>query len=48
VLEALHLATERPAYRVLFEFWQKIFAVAFGFGVELATNWKHRRKRSSC
>src|ERR687884_1190870 len=33
VLEALHLATGRPAYRVLFEFWLKIFGVAFGLGV---------------
>ncbi|WP_024507957.1 cytochrome ubiquinol oxidase subunit I [Bradyrhizobium sp. ARR65] len=47
VLEALHLATGRPAYRLLFEFWLKIFAVAFGFGVvsgvvmafEIGTNW---------
>lgn len=47
VLETLHLATRRPAYRVLFEFWLKIFAVAFGFGVvsgvvmafEIGTNW---------
>src|SRR6266852_2425295 len=33
VLEALHLATGRPAYRVVFEFWLKIFGVAFGMGV---------------
>src|SRR5437763_1664107 len=33
VLEALHLVTGRPAYRGLFEFWLKIFGVAFGFGV---------------
>src|SRR5258708_33573793 len=33
VLEALHLATGRPAYRLVFEFWLKIFGVAFGFGV---------------
>jgi cytochrome d ubiquinol oxidase subunit I len=47
VLESLHLATGRLAYRVLFEFWMKIFAVAFGFGVvsgvvmafEIGTNW---------
>jgi len=25
VLEALHLATSRPVYRLLFEFWLKIF-----------------------
>src|SRR5262249_61968139 len=33
VLEALHLANGRPAYRVVFEFWLKIFGVAFGLGV---------------
>ena len=30
VLEALHLWTGRPAYRVLFDFWLKIFGVAYG------------------
>src|SRR5260370_36030829 len=47
VLEALHLGTGRPAYRVVFEFWLKIFGVAFGLGVvsgvvmgfEIGTNW---------
>ena len=47
VLEALHLATGRPAYRVVFEFWLKIFSVAFGLGVvsgivmgfQFGTNW---------
>jgi cytochrome d ubiquinol oxidase subunit I len=47
VLEALHLATGRPAYRVIFEFWLKIFGVAFGLGVvsgivmafQFGTNW---------
>jgi cytochrome d ubiquinol oxidase subunit I len=29
VLEALVLATGRPVYRVIFEFWLKIFGVAF-------------------
>jgi cytochrome d ubiquinol oxidase subunit I len=33
VVEALHLATGRPAYRLVFEFWLKIFGVAFGLGV---------------
>jgi cytochrome d ubiquinol oxidase subunit I len=33
VLEALHLRTGRSTYRVLFEFWLKIFGVAFGLGV---------------
>src|SRR5689334_12033927 len=47
VLEALHLWTRRPAYRVLFDFWLKIFGVAFGLGVvsgivmafQFGTNW---------
>src|SRR5438105_13653453 len=33
VLEALCLATGRPVYRVIFEFWLKIFGVALGLGV---------------
>jgi cytochrome d ubiquinol oxidase subunit I len=47
ILEALHLATGRPTYRVAFEFWLRIFAVAFGIGVvtgivmafQFGTNW---------
>jgi len=47
VLEALYLATGRPTYRRLFEFWLKIFGVAFGLGVvsgivmgfQFGTNW---------
>jgi cytochrome bd ubiquinol oxidase subunit I len=47
VLEALHLKTARPTYRVLFDFWLRIFGVAFGLGVvsgvvmafEFGTNW---------
>jgi cytochrome d ubiquinol oxidase subunit I len=47
VLEALYLATGRPAYRVVFEFWLKIFGVTFGLGVvsgivmgfQFGTNW---------
>jgi cytochrome d ubiquinol oxidase subunit I len=47
VLEALHLGTGRPAYRLVFEFWLKIFGVAFGLGVvsgivmafQFGTNW---------
>lgn len=54
VLEALHLATGRPAYRVVFEFWLKIFAVAFGLGVvsgivmafEFGTNWSELSRTS--
>src|SRR6202140_5239723 len=47
VLEALYLATGRPVYRGIFEFWLKIFGLAFGLGVvsgivmgfQLGTNW---------
>jgi len=47
VLEVLYLATGRPAYRTVFEFWLKIFGIAFGLGVvsgivmafEFGTNW---------
>src|ERR1700758_2029647 len=47
VLEALSFATGRPVYRVIFEFWLKIFGVAFGMGVvsgivmafQFGTNW---------
>src|SRR6201984_3492069 len=47
VLEALHLRTGRPVYQSLFEFWLKIFGVAFGLGVvsgvvmafQFGTNW---------
>jgi cytochrome d ubiquinol oxidase subunit I len=54
VLEGLHLATGRPAYRVVFEFWLKIFGVAFGLGVvsgivmafEFGTNWSVLSKMS--
>src|ERR1700757_453067 len=54
VLEFLHLATERPIYRLLFEFWLKIFGVAFGFGVVsgivmafgFGTNWSELSRMS--
>jgi cytochrome bd ubiquinol oxidase subunit I len=54
VLEALHLGTGRPAYRVVFEFWLKIFGVAFGLGVvsgivmafEFGTNWSELSRMS--
>src|SRR6201991_1282258 len=47
VLEALGLATGRTVYRVIFDFWLKIFGVAFGLGVvsgivmafQFGTNW---------
>jgi len=54
VLEALQLKTGRPAYRVLFEFWLRIFGVAFGLGVvsgvvmafQFGTNWSTLSKMS--
>jgi cytochrome bd ubiquinol oxidase subunit I len=54
VLEALHLVTGRPAYRVVFEFWLKIFGVAFGLGVvsgivmafQFGTNWDELARKS--
>src|SRR4029077_12735483 len=54
VLEAVHLATGRPAYRILFEFWLKIFGIAFGLGVfsgivmafEFGTNWSELSRAS--
>ncbi len=47
VLEALYQATGRPVFRRVFEFWLKIFGVAFGLGVvsgvvlafQFGTNW---------
>ncbi len=47
VLKALWVKTERAEYRVLYKFWIKIFAVAFGIGVvtgivmtyQFGTNW---------
>ena len=47
VLEALHLRTGKTVYQVLFEFWLKIFGIAFGLGVvsgvvmgfQFGTNW---------
>jgi cytochrome bd ubiquinol oxidase subunit I len=54
VLEALHLATGRPVYRLAFEFWLKIFGVAFGLGVvsgivmgfQFGTNWSELSRMS--
>ncbi len=47
VLEGLFLLTAKQAYKDLFNFWKKIFAVAFGMGVvsgivmayQFGTNW---------
>jgi cytochrome bd ubiquinol oxidase subunit I len=54
VLEGLHLVTERPVYRRLFDFWLKIFGLAFGLGVvsgivmgfEFGTNWSRLSEAS--
>ena len=47
VLDARYLITRKPVYRTLFDFWLKIFAIAFGMGVvsgivmafQFGTNW---------
>src|SRR5258708_29233905 len=47
VLEGLWLATRNEAFKVLYLFWVKIFALSFGMGVvtgvvlsyEIGTNW---------
>ncbi len=47
VLEGLWLATKNDAFKVLYLFWVKIFAISFGMGVvtgvvisyEIGTNW---------
>lgn len=54
MLDALHLATRRPTYRLLFDFWLKIFGVAFGLGVvsgvvlafQFGTNWSELSRMS--
>ncbi len=54
LLEALHLRTGEKVYQVLFEFWLKIFGVAFGMGVvsgvvmgfQFGTNWSELAKMS--
>jgi cytochrome bd ubiquinol oxidase subunit I len=54
IIEALHLWTGRPVYRVLFDFWLKIFGMAFGLGAvsgivmafQFGTNWSVLSKMS--
>src|ERR1700744_4310044 len=54
VLEALSFSTGRPVYRVVFDFWLKIFGVAFGMGVvsgivmafQFGTNWSELARLS--
>lgn len=53
-LEGLHLATGRQVYRQLFDFWLRVFAVAFGLGVvsgvvmafQFGTNWSELATRT--
>ena len=54
VLEAMHLRTGKTVYQVLFEFWLKIFGIAFGLGVvsgvvmgfQFGTNWSELSRMS--
>ena len=54
VLEALHQWSNQPVYRTIFEFWLKIFGIAFGLGVvsgivmafEFGTNWSELSRMS--
>lgn len=53
-LEGMSMATGRPVFRQLFEFWLKVFAVAFGMGVvsgivmafQFGTNWSVLAERA--
>jgi cytochrome d ubiquinol oxidase subunit I len=53
-LEGCFVVTGKPVYRRLFDFWLKIFAVAFGLGVvsgivmafEFGTNWSELSRRT--
>ncbi len=54
VLEGIGLATGREVYRRLFDFWLKVFGVAFGLGVvsgivmafQFGSNWSELSRRS--
>src|SRR4029434_11189924 len=54
VLEAVYQGTGRPVFRRVFEFWLKIFGVAFGLGVvsgivmafQFGTNWSELSRMS--
>jgi cytochrome bd ubiquinol oxidase subunit I len=54
VLEAMYQRTGLPAYRRVFEFWLKVFGIAFGLGVvsgivlafEFGTNWSELSRTS--
>ena len=53
-LEGASLYTKKPVYRRLFDFWLRIFAIAFGLGVvsgivmafQFGTNWSELSRRS--
>ncbi|HLZ66244.1 MAG TPA: cytochrome ubiquinol oxidase subunit I [Aliidongia sp.] len=53
-LEALYFQSNRPIYREVFEFWLKIFGIAFGLGVvsgivmgfQFGTNWSEMSRTS--
>ena len=53
-LEACSLILDRPVYRRLFDFWLRIFAIAFGLGVvsgivmafQFGTNWSELSRRT--
>jgi len=53
-LEARSMATGLPVYRRLFEFWLRVFAIAFGLGVvsgvvmafQFGTNWSELSRRT--
>ncbi|MCF3933753.1 cytochrome ubiquinol oxidase subunit I [Acuticoccus sp. M5D2P5] len=54
VIEAMSMATKKPIYRRIFDFWRKIFAVSFGMGVvsgivmafQFGTNWSVLSERT--
>src|ERR1700761_3351262 len=54
VLEALYLGTGKSTYRFVFEFWLKIFGIAFGLGVvsgivmgfQFGSNWSELSRMS--
>jgi cytochrome d ubiquinol oxidase subunit I len=54
VLEGTSMATRRPVYRRVFDFWRSIFAVAFAMGVvsgivmafQFGTNWSELSRRT--
>ena len=53
-IEAMSLATRNPVYRRVFDFWLKVFGVAFGMGVvsgivmafQFGTNWSELSRAS--